>query len=578
MEIKLISRPDDLTPFMEVLKQQKVLSIDTETTGLDPHTHRIRLIQIAWTENFVLVIDCFSFLPEGLHLVKEALETAAVKVFQNAKFDLQFLIALGVYPTLIFDTMLAAQILHSSGGPDRVNLKSLAQHYLNEDIDKTDQKSDWRGALSQAQITYAAMDAAILLRLRKTLIQHIKENNLVRVAEIEFHCAVALAHMEYSGIHLDREKWRQLTEKTTAEMDIALDELYAFSGRPAVQLTLWGDKEAPEHHFNKNPYVLDLLRKQGLSVAGTSKTDLHPYLNHPLVKALMSYRNTSKSLSTFLIPLPKMIHTRTGRLHPKYGQITAWSGRMSCYAPNVQQIPRNPEFRSCFTAPTGRKLIIADYSQIELRVAAQITKDERMLTAYRNGEDLHLLTASLVLNKERKDVSKEERQAAKAVNFGLIFGMGVAGLQQYAQLSYGVEMTTEEASQFYRRFFEAYTGIKQWHESLKKSPPKVGYTLAGRKFLYSEKTGLPGYCNTPVQGTAADIAKKALGKMARRLIGTDTYIVGMVHDEILLECPEAKADDFAQMLKSTMEQAANSILDLVPSEAEVTIAENWAAK
>ena len=175
-------------------------------------------------------------------------------------------------------------------------------------------------------------------------------------------------------------------------------------------------------------------------------------------------------------------------------------------------------------------------------------------------------------------MSKEERQAAKAVNFGLIFGMGVAGLQQYAQLSYGVEMTTEEASQFYRRFFEAYTGIKQWHESLKKSPPKVGYTLAGRKFLYSEKTGLPGYCNTPVQGTAADIAKKALGKMARRLIGTDTYIIGMVHDEILLECPEAKADDFAQMLKSTMEQAANSILDLVPSEAEVTIAENWAAK
>ena len=251
---------------------------------------------------------------------------------------------------------------------------------------------------------------------------------------------------------------------------------------------------------------------------------------------------------------------------------------MSCYAPNVQQIPRNPEFRSCFTAPTGRKLIIADYSQIELRVAAQITKDERMLTAYRNGEDLHLLTASLVLNKERKDVSKEERQAAKAVNFGLIFGMGVAGLQQYAQLSYGVEMTTEEASQFYRRFFEAYTGIKQWHESLKKSPPKVGYTLTGRKFLYSEKTGLPGYCNAPVQGTAADIAKKALGEIARKLIGTDTYIVGMIHDEILLECPEAKADDFAQMLKSTMEQAANSILDLVPSEAEVTIAENWAAK
>ena len=578
MEIKLILHPDELTPFMSVLKTQKVISIDTETTGLDPHTHRIRLIQIAWTQDLIIVIDCFSFFPDGINLLKEALETPAVKVFQNAKFDLQFLIALGIYPTLIFDTMLAAQILHSSGGPDRVNLKSLAKHYLNEDLNKTAQKSDWRGTLSQAQITYAATDAEVLLRLRKTMIKQIVENNLVQVAEIEFHCAVAIAHMEYSGIHLDRQKWLRLTERTTLDRDAALEGLYAFSGRPVVQLTLWGDKAEPEHNFNKNSYVLGLLHKQGISVAATSKAELHPYQNHPLVKALISYRNASKSLSTFLIPIPKMIHPLTGRLHPKYGQITVWSGRMSCYGPNVQQIPRSAEFRSCFTAPSGRKLIIADYSQIELRVAAQITKDERMLAAYRNGEDLHLLTASLVLNKNMKDVNKEERQAAKAVNFGLIFGMGVAGLQQYAQLSYGVDMTTDQASQFYRRFFEAYTGIKHWHETLKKSPPKVGYTLVGRKFLYSEKTGLPGYCNTPVQGTAADIAKKALGKIAWKLIGTNTYIIGMIHDEILLECPEAKADAFAQLLKATMEQEAHSILNLLPSEVDITIAENWAAK
>lgn len=578
MEIKLILHPDELIPFMGALKKQKIISIDTETTGLDPHTHKIRLIQIAWTEDLIIVIDCFSFLPEGINLLKEALETSSVKVFQNAKFDLQFLMALGIYPRIIFDTMLAAQILHSSGGPDRVNLKSLARHYLNEDLNKTEQKSDWRGTLNQTQITYAATDAEILLRLRKTMIKQIIENNLVQVAEIEFHCAVAIAHMEYGGIHFDKPKWLRLTEKTTLDRDAALEELYAFSGRPVVQLTLWGDKTEPEHHFNKNPYVLELLRKQGISVASTSKVELHPYQSHPLVKALISYRNASKSLSTFLIPIPKMIHPLTGRLHPKYGQITVWSGRMSCYGPNVQQIPRNPEFRSCFTAPSGRMLIIADYSQIELRVAAQITKDERMLVAYRNGEDLHLLTASLILNKNIKDVNKEERQAAKAVNFGLIFGMGVAGLQQYAQLSYGVDMTTEQASQFYRRFFEAYTGIKHWHETLKKSPPKVGYTLTGRKFLYSEKTGLPGYCNTPVQGTAADIAKKALGKIAQKLIGTDTYIIGIIHDEILLECSEAKADAFAQMLKSTMEQEANSILNLLPSEVDITIAENWAAK
>ena len=578
MEIKLILHPRELIPFMSDLKTQKILSVDTETTGLDPNTHKIRLLQMAWTEDFVIVIDCFSFLPEGISLLKEVLETKAVKVFQNAKFDLQFLMALGIYPKLIFDTMLAAQILRSSGGPERVNLKSLTNHYLGEDIDKTEQKSNWAGTIDEAQIAYAATDAAILLRLRKTMVKKIIENNLVAVAELEFLCAVAVAYMEFCGIHLDRQTWQALTKKTETEMEAALQELYTFSGRPPIQRTLWGDSMAPEHHFNKNPYVLQLLRKHGISVDGTSKSELHPYQNQPLVKALMAYRNASKSLSTFLLPIPKMIHAKTGRLHPKYGQITAWSGRMSCYAPNVQQIPRNPEFRSCFTAPSGRKLIIADYSQIELRVAAQLTKDERMLTAYRNGEDLHLLTASLVLGKDKKDVSKDERQAAKAVNFGLIFGMGVGGLQQYAELSYGVHMTTEQAAHFYTRFFQAYTGIKQWHEALKKSPPKVGYTLTGRKFLYSKETGLPAYCNAPVQGTAADIAKKALGKIAQKVIGTDTFIVGMVHDEILLECAESRADFFAQELKSTMEETANSILDLLPSEADITIAQNWAAK
>lgn len=578
MEIKIILHPEDLTPFLNILREQKVLSVDTETTGLDPHIHKIRLLQIAWVDDFVLVIDCFSFLPDGIHLLKEVLETKAVKVFQNAKFDLQFLMALGIYPRLIFDTMLAAQILRSSGGPEKVNLKSLTNHYLHEDIDKTEQKSNWAGTIDESQMAYAATDAAILLRLRKTMIQEIIKNHLVPVAELEFLCAVAVAYMEFCGIHLDRQTWHKLEKKTEAEMEEALEKLYTFSGRPPVQRTLWGESPPPENHFNKNPYVLQLLRKQGLPVTGTSKAELHPYHDHPLVKALTAYRNTSKSLSTFLLPIPKMIHPKTGRLHPKYGQITAWSGRMSCYAPNIQQIPRNPEFRGCFTAPAGRKLIIADYSQIELRVAAQITRDERMLTAYRNGEDLHLLTASLVLNKAKENVSKEERQAAKAVNFGLIFGMGVGGLQQYAELSYGVHMTTEQAAHFFTRFFEAYTGIKQWHETMKKSPPKIGHTLSGRKFLYSKETGLPAYCNAPVQGTAADIAKKALGKIARKIVGTDTFLVAMVHDEILLECAESRADYFAQELKSTMEETANSILDLLPSEADITIAQNWAAK
>jgi len=245
-------------------------------------------------------------------------------------------------------------------------------------------------------------------------------------------------------------------------------------------------------------------------------------------------------------------------------------------SPNIQQIPRSAKFRACFIAPLGRKLIIADYSQIELRVAAEITHDPRMTAAYHNGDDLHRLTASLMLGKDMDSVAPQERQAAKAVNFGLIFAMGAAGLKGYAEQSYGVEMTLEQAEQFRNSFFKAYTGMDKWHRALKKNPPTEGRTLAGRRFAFSKNAGLAIFSNSPVQGTAADITKKALGMLVNRLKGTDTHIIGVIHDEILLESPDETADEAAEILKSTMEAAGNSILKSVPCEAEVSIAQNWA--
>jgi len=298
-------------------------------------------------------------------------------------------------------------------------------------------------------------------------------------------------------------------------------------------------------------------------------------MNHPLVKTISAYRKTAKSLSSFLYPIPGMIHPKTGRLHPHYAQNGAWSGRMSCWNPNIQQIPRSAKFRACFIAPPGRKLIIADYSQIELRVAAEITRDPRMTEAYRKGDDLHRLTASLMLNKDMNMVAPQERQAAKAVNFGLIYSMGAAGLKQYAAQSYGTEMTLEQAEEFRNRFFKAYTGIAKWHRTLKNEPPKESRTLAGRKFTFSENSGLAILSNTPVQGTAADIAKKALGLLVNRLKNTNTHIMGVIHDEIIVESSDEKADEAAEILKTTMEEAGNSILKYVPCQAEVSISQNW---
>jgi DNA polymerase-1 len=199
-----------------------------------------------------------------------------------------------------------------------------------------------------------------------------------------------------------------------------------------------------------------------------------------------------------------------------------------------------------------------------------------MIAAYRNGDDLHRLTASLMLNKPIDTIENQERQAAKAVNFGLIYAMGAAGLKGYAEQSYGAEMTLEQAEEFRSRFFKAYTGIEKWHSVLKRNPPKESRTLTGRKFTFSENAGLALLSNTPVQGTGADIAKKALGLLANRLKSTDTHIIGIVHDEILLESSNENADKMAVLLKSTMEEAGNSILKYVPCQADVGVSQNWA--
>lgn len=578
MEYEYIQNPEALLPHMEALTAARVIAVDLETTGLDPHTARIRLVQLAMEERPVLVIDCFSFLPEGEGLLREALSTAAVKVFQNAKFDLSFLEALSIRPAPLFDTMLASRLLYMPGGLRRANLEALASHYLGETLDKTWQKSDFAKALTEAQLLYAARDAEILLRLRRAMIPRLVQANLTAIAEIEFACVRAVAQIEHCGIAVDPAKWDALIARTEAERDAALTSLYSFAGRPAAQTTLWGEDRVLGQNFDSNAYVLALLSRQGIHVKATAKGDLYPYRDHPLVQALKRYRKAAKALSAILLPARSMLHPVTGRLHPQYGQISAYSGRMSCANPNIQQIPREAAFRACFAAPEGKRLVIADYSQIELRVAAQMAGDARMLAAYRQGEDLHTLTASLMRNTPAAQVTRQDRQAAKAVNFGLIYGMGASGLKAYAQQSYGVDMTLRDAELFRARFFAAYPGIARWHRRLKDAPPKEGRTVTGRRFPVSQAPSVPELSNAPVQGTAADILKKALGMLAERLAGSGSRLVAVVHDEILLECPEDGAEAAAALLRDTMEAAGGTILPDVPVVSEAKVALNWAEK
>ncbi|MCK5787245.1 MAG: bifunctional 3'-5' exonuclease/DNA polymerase [Candidatus Sabulitectum sp.] len=575
----LVNTLDQVEKVSAGLLSAKVLAVDTETTGLDPLTSRLRLIQMAVEGSPTVIFDCFKLLPEAAVELNAILTSPSIKIFQNAKFDLQFLRSEKIFVSgWIFDTMLAAKLLRTSGGPRSAGLASLSEHYLDKVLSKEEQKSDFSSRLTTKQLDYAAKDAEVLLELRHKLLSELKKHHLIEVARLEFECVYAVASLEYDGIYLDREKWAALRDETEKMKEEALSELYPFIGYPALQLGLFGNHQPYGSNVNSNKQVLRMLNDNGIQVENTSKHSLARHSQHPIVVSLLKYRYASKALSSFLHSIPKQISKSTGRLHPQYSQIGAWSGRMSCGRPNIQQIPRGRAFRQCFKAPPGRKLIIADYSQIELRVIAQISGDSRMIEAYTNGEDLHKLTAALVLQKEISVITKKERQSAKAVNFGLVFGMGAAGLKSYAIGTYGVEMSLNEAEVFKKRFFAGYKGIEAWHEEIKHKKPGSSRTLAGRKHTYSDDSGMSGRYNTPVQGTAADILKNALGMLYQALKDTNTSIVAVIHDEIVLECDETIAQETALLLRNTMEAAGSRYMKDVPVVAEASIAENWAEK
>ena len=566
---RLVTDASELSPALESLATATILGIDTETTGLDPLVDRVRLLQIAASGQPTVIVDLGQV--HALEPLQRLLAGAACKVFHNAKFDLKFLQQAGLPVSgPLFDTMLAAQLLTAGLQHTGFGLKDLAREFLDEALPKDEQTSNWGHVdLTPAQLTYAAKDAAILLPLQQILSAALDDAGLTRAAGIEFACLPTTVQMELNGFCVDRprlERLRQQLQTTAAQAPETFRDALRAAGY------------AHEVNPNSQPQLLKALHAIGVNAPNTKKETLTPLAaDHPVIQALLDYRKASKACDA-AAELAQAIHPATGRIHAEFRQMGTDTGRYSCANPNLQNIPRGDAFRGCFAPAPGHKLVVADYSQVELRVAAQISGDERMIRAYAAGEDLHKLTASLIANKPLDEVAKEERQAAKAVGFGLLYGMGAKGLQSYARSSYGVAMTEEEATRFRQRFFEAYSGFAQWYEGVAKRRANETRTLSGRRRQWKTVPSLMQRLNTPIQGTAGDIAKLALARLPGELQGADARIVSMVHDEIIVECPEARAQDVAQILQNTMEAAGRELLSDVPVVAEVQIADSWAEK
>lgn len=584
MNYNFITNHDQLKKALFPLMKAPVLAIDTETTGLDPFIDRICLIQIAVPQHPILIIDLTAMGTRGCQLLKKLLNSRALKIFQNAKFDWKMLEMANLRPSgPFFDVMLASQVLRSGLKKDH-DLQSLAWEFLKVKLDKSLQFSNFAGKLSTAQLEYAALDAAVLLKLKTRLHSKLQNAGLLETAQIEFDALPAVAQMELNGMRLDAIAWQQVGSELKAQEQRVLTQLINAGLKPAPspQLSLF-----PELTETLNPrstsQVLQALRALNIPVQSTRKNELIPKAReYPILQFLLHYRKLASLCSNFVEALPKHIHPKTGRIHPSYRQCGARSGRFSCQQPNLQNIPRNctaQGMRTCFISAPGYQIIKADYSQIELRIIAEISSDRRMLNAYSKGEDLHALTASLITGKLLEQITPEDRQIAKSVNFGLIYGMGAAKLQAYAEEKYDVLLTLEEAKLFRKRFFTAYQGVKNWHEQVRKTVYAQGQreirTIGGRRRRWASKPRLCELLNHPVQGTSADLLKVAIARLFEVLPDTEAKLIGVVHDEILLECPQQTLKKTTLLLKKVMIEAGQQYLQQVPIEVDVKTALSW---
>ncbi|AHY45485.1 DNA polymerase I - 3'-5' exonuclease and polymerase domains [Rubrobacter radiotolerans] len=575
-DFTLVASPEDLPRVVDSLKGAPLIGTDIETTGLSPRDSKARLLQLATPEE-TFVIDLFAV--GSIEPLRPVLEAGPVKILHNAKFDYAFLFDLyGVRLAPLFDTMLAAQLL--SGGEHEgrsYSLESVAERYLDEEVDKSARRDDWAGELSERQLEYAAKDARILLPLQERLRSELEEQGLKLVSRIEFGAVGALAEMELAGIKLDVAKWGELEVVVRERRDRAAERLESFFPQPEGMLPLEG--LGPSLNLNSPKQITDAFKSLGIDLPDTKVWTLLK-VEHPAAKALLEYRELQKKLGTYLETYPKYIHPKTGRIHASFLQCRVPTGRLACTNPNVQQIPNEDEFRSCFVAEEGNTLVIADYSQIELRILAEVSEDPEFVRAFNEGEDLHRLTAATMYDVPMESVTKEQRSDAKRINFGLMYGRGAKSLS--AQLG------TDEARgrRLINEYFANYPRVQKFLQetAARATKERTLRTLAGRvrKFRDEDDLGRQDKgamrreaMNYPIQGASADIAKLALIYINKELRGTDARLINSIHDEFVIECPEDIAPEVSEKVKLAMTRAGEKILKKVPVEVETMISPEW---
>ncbi|MEK6283092.1 MAG: DNA polymerase [Acidobacteriota bacterium] len=589
---RVIKTEEELRKAVESLTAHQAIGLDTETTELDPYTGRLRLIQLATPQGVNIIdFDAFSNGNRG-HLrnttslapLRELLAAPRpIKIAHNAKFDAKFIKhTLGTDLGGLFDTLLASQLIGAGDIEERHGLGTVAERYLNEAVDKTERLSNWNFELSEAQLEYAARDAAILLPLRDKLRERLLAESLREVAELEFNCVPVVVDIELAGFYMHKDRWLEqlaIVEKRRAQLS---EELQSVLAVESSQGTLFGGPQRDDINLDSHQQLTQALERLGIPVPDSTRNwKLQPLaVEYPVIATLLEYRTVQKALTSYGQNMIDLINPTTGRLHADFRQIGAPTGRFSCTNPNIQQVPHALEYRRCFSGhPAGRKLIIADYSQIELRILAEFSGDQGFINAFNSGADLHRVTAAQVFNVAADQVSKEQRDFAKRLNFGVVYGIGAQRFSLMTGSSIG------EAENILRKYFATYRQLDTYlHDAANRAVrDRQARTGSGRlvRFRYDDQdrqqismTKRNGK-NTPIQGTSADILKRALRLLSNELRGTNAQIVNIIHDEIVVEADASEAEEVAKKVERAMCAAGEEYVKTVPVKVETEIADEW---
>jgi len=580
--MKFIADPAEAESIVEAFAEDNIIGIDIETmklpgfkshpqAGLNAHLSKIRLLQLCQTPEIVYVFDV---LKTGWDPLRSVFTKSLVA--HNAIFEMSHLYHAGIEIAHLDCTMLMHNALY--GGT--LSLKNLTSKMLGITISKEEQVSDWsESKLSRSQIIYAAKDAWLVKKLHPLLASKLEITQKVSLYKLLQAAQFPVMKMQYNGCHFDASAHHLLTEQNKNDLKKAEDRLREAVGSG---VNLSSGKQL-SNHYKKilDTKTLDSWKKttksQDLSL--NSET-VKQYSHIEAVAPLADFKVLKTKVEKFGDNLINDINPVTGRIHAKYMIAGATTGRFTCSKPNLQQVPKEKDYRKLFNAPVGRKIVVADYSQVELRILAMLSKDPTMLQAYKNGEDLHRLTASSMAGVPYDDVTDEQRRAAKPVNFGIIYGMGAKGLTSYAWASYGVLMTKKEAEANITAFFKKYPGVKRWGDvnykkarSYKRVETKLGRVIK----VDNEYTQSKNY---PVQGSAGEVMLAALIELDREIAesGLDIKLVNNIHDEVVLEVAEAEAQQAARVLEKAM---VNGMLYVFPEAetvglVEASVRDSWA--